>query len=143
MKTKVSNVVERHPETIGLVVILLLAFFLLWWHGWLGALIWRPVPERVWRAKMDLRNLDQAVQALQNKFGKLPESLESMTKRIGENMPPILREGELTDPWGRAYNYDPTSTDPKSGRPLIWTEGPEPGKPGSKITNWDYVDGGT
>jgi hypothetical protein len=46
----------------------------------------------------------------------------------------------LVDPWGRKFQYDSTKLHPNTDRPLIWSEGPNPGQPGSKISNWEVND---
>ena len=40
------------------------------------------------------------------------------------------------DPWGRPYQYNPAVRNPNTGIPLIWSDGPDPGKEGGKIRNW-------
>jgi len=126
--------ITPHIETLGLFIAVFVLCCLL-----CVVEMFRPKgrsePES--RAIMDLRNLDQSVAAYEFRCHALPASLELLTERSADGLPPTLAENMLIDPWGRRYQYDVSQRHSESGKPLIWTEGKEPGKPGSKITNWE------
>jgi hypothetical protein len=88
------------------------------------------------RAKMDVRNLDTVIGAYQQRHGYWPDSLEELTERGKDGSPAMVKDDSaLIDPWRNRYHYDRTQLNPKTGRPLIWSDG----VPGEKrpIKNWN------
>ncbi|HYV40145.1 MAG TPA: type II secretion system protein GspG [Gemmataceae bacterium] len=89
------------------------------------------------QAKLDVKGLDQAVTAYYLRKHHWPESLWILTERDPiDNSPALLQDqAALIDPWGNAYQYEPQTFNPKTDKPLIYSNGP----PGSnvRITNWD------
>jgi hypothetical protein len=79
------------------------------------------------RARLALKTLDKAMIAYQANKSALPDKLEELD----------VTSNALVDPWGRDYHYDPTQLHPETRQPLIWSDGPNPGHPGSKISNWE------
>jgi hypothetical protein len=61
--------------------------------------------------------------------------LNVLTEPVGCRPAP-LEAKDLLDPWGRPYVYDPNETHPKSPRPLLYSQGAEPGK-SPRIRNWE------
>ncbi|HYV37504.1 MAG TPA: hypothetical protein VE988_17495 [Gemmataceae bacterium] len=96
---------------------------------------------RYW-TRLDLKYLEQAVRAHHLLYAEWPESLEVLTKPHGEGKPPLLKDPSMIiDGWHRPFHYDRTQLHPVTGEPLIWSEGPHPGRKGSKVTNWDALRG--
>jgi len=85
---------------------------------------------RIDRAKVDVKNLATAVEAFQARNGSPPASLQALTQadpNTGEKA--SLEVQALTDPWGRAYHYDPSDIDTNTGKIRVWSEGPPGGQP--------------
>src|SRR5262249_46967181 len=91
---------------------------------------------RTARAKVDVKTLETAVAAWKVKYGKVPPTLEALTKPGPDGGLPFLQSAGLTAPWGRPYAYDPQNRNPQTDVPLIWSEGPIPRNPAGRITNW-------
>ncbi len=83
-------------------------------------------------ARVNVRNISRAVDAYFVANGQHPKALADLTR--GDK--PFLEAKALLDPWGRPYRYDPDTLNPKTGSPLVYSEGPQPGVPGSAIRNW-------
>jgi hypothetical protein len=86
-------------------------------------------------AGIGVRNIEQAVEGFNMRYGDYPPDLLTLTQPI-ENKPAVLEEHALLDPWGRPYNYEPDNRHPLTGKPLVYSHGPTPGDPNSRITNW-------
>jgi hypothetical protein len=89
------------------------------------------------RVRMDVMTLDRAANAYKIKYGNWPAKLEIMAERQADGSPACIVEHHLVDPWGQPYHYDRDQLHPETGKPLIWSDGREPGESGSKISNWD------
>jgi hypothetical protein len=85
--------------------------------------------EKVTVAQLRIATLDQAVKVYQLKNQTLPETLAALT----EGDKPIIEKSVLKDPWGKAFQYDPTGPKNKGARPDIWTVDPD----GKTIGNWN------
>ncbi len=81
------------------------------------------------RAKVEIGNLERAVERWLNDKGELPASLETLT-RAGR-----LDDNALTDPWGDPYLYDPAQINPIKGTPRIYSTGGTKDGTGT-ISNW-------
>ena len=88
------------------------------------------------RVRYNLKSLDKALAAYQAKNSRWPDTLEQLTEQQPDGSKPYVETLALTDPWGRAYHYDPTDRDPATGMPLVWSDGAKPGEEGSKISTW-------
>lgn len=88
------------------------------------------------RAKTDIKSLETAVAAYQSRHGRLPENLTKLAEIQPDGGPAYIEESLLIDPWARPYHYDPNRRHPESGKPQIWTAGPDPANPEYKIANW-------
>jgi hypothetical protein len=93
--------------------------------------------DRIARAKLDVNGLQTAVTAYDVRHTVYPGTLKELAERQPDGGAALIEEAALKDPWGRQYQFDPNQRHPKTDRPLIWSEGPNPGQAGSKITNWD------
>ncbi len=87
---------------------------------------------RVALAQANLATISRAVDTYFVRNGEYPKSLAELTK--GKR--PFLEATALIDPWGRPYRYEPATLEPTTGRPLVYSQGPQPGVPGSAIRNW-------
>ncbi|HYV37500.1 MAG TPA: hypothetical protein VE988_17475 [Gemmataceae bacterium] len=88
------------------------------------------------RTMLDVKSLDQAVTAYWLLQKELPPSLEVLAERFPDGRPALIKDKEaLHDAWGRPYHYDRDQLDPKSDKPLIWSDG-DPRTRGVKIANW-------
>jgi hypothetical protein len=91
---------------------------------------------RTERARVDVRTLTLAVQAYFINNGEYPQTLKQLAEKQPNGGLPFLEARALTDPWSRPYVYEPGMTDPLTGRPLIYSQGPRPGDPTGRIRNW-------
>ena len=91
------------------------------------------------RARLALKNLEKAVVTFKNSHG-LPDNLEVLTDDKENAAGALLPASALVDPWGHPFHYDPGQLHPETGMPLIWSDGPNPGEPGSKMESWSVKD---
>jgi len=76
--------------------------------------------------------LTPAVDAYKIDHGTYPASLQALLARSDNGKGPYLKSAEaLTDPWGRAYQYNPAGPNNNGLAPDIWAESPE-----GQIGNW-------
>ncbi len=94
---------------------------------------------QVTRARLAMKNLEKAVMAYKSTYG-YPDKLETLTDDKANAAGALLPASALIDPWGRPFQYDPSQLHPETELPLIWSEGPNPGQPGSKIESWSVKD---
>lgn len=88
-------------------------------------------------ARLGVAEIAKAVDIYRLRFGP-PQSLEQLVNRTPDGGPALLDDrAKLLDPWNRPYIYDPTSLHPTSDKPHIYSEGPYPGNPASRISNWN------
>ena len=95
----------------------------------------------VTRARIEIQDLEKAVETYEVQKGSLPGDLETLTEPTTPGAKAPIAAGHLNDPWHHPYHYDPAERHPNTGRPLIWSDGPSPGQPGSKIANWEVKEG--
>jgi len=88
-------------------------------------------------AKAAVMALDQEVQIYRTRHGDFPPSLDVLTQRGPSGEAATIEVAKLVDPWNRPIAYEPQNLHPLSGKPHIYTEGPNPGTPGSRISNWE------
>lgn len=55
-------------------------------------------------ARVSLKGIEAAVQAYEMDNLRLPDSLDDLTKKTGENGP-YLKPSDLIDPWSQKYQY--------------------------------------
>src|SRR5262245_43706879 len=77
-------------------------------------------------AKAGVRTLDTAIKPHKTPHGDVPQTLEELTLPV-DNKPAALEETALIDPWGRPFIYDVSQRNPRTGVPLIYSAGAEPG----------------
>jgi len=86
-------------------------------------------------AKMGAKNLETAVTAWKmNNNGNFPDNLQELTVPSGGKAA-YLEQKDLVDPWNRPYIYDPNQLSP-TGKPLIYSQGANPGNQQGWIRNW-------
>jgi general secretion pathway protein G len=85
-------------------------------------------------AQMGIKNLESAVIAYKLNHGNFPDSLQMLTQSEGGKSA-VLEEKDLLDPWQRPYQYDHNQLS-RTGRPLIYSQGANPGNPAGQIRNW-------
>ncbi len=86
-------------------------------------------------ARMGVSELEKAVEAYKVAYGDYPTDLTILTQAI-EGRPAALQERALLDPWQRPYVYEPGTRHPQTGRPRIYSQGPNPGDASKVISNW-------
>ncbi len=91
-------------------------------------------------AQIGVANLDQAVNAYKTNQrisgGDYPASVEELTRPSADGSPAALEVKALIDPWGRPYVYERENRNPLTGKPHIYSNGPNPGNPAGRISNW-------
>jgi general secretion pathway protein G len=89
---------------------------------------------RIDAAKIKAQEIGKAVQTynLHNQ-GQWPPTLQTLLTRDSNGHGPYLKSQEmLIDPWGGAYQYDPSGPMNNGLEPDIWCIGPQ----GQKLGNW-------
>jgi general secretion pathway protein G len=89
------------------------------------------------RARMDVTTLTTTAETYYVKHGGYPNTLAELTNQQPDGSKPYLEISALTDPWGRPYQYaNPGQRNVHSGKPDIWSDGPNYGNPAGIIGNW-------
>src|SRR5262245_24972404 len=84
-------------------------------------------------ARIQIKTLEDAVSNYKLNHGDFPASLEILT-RSEDGRPATLEANQVMDPWGREYGYEPANLS-ATGKPLIYSQGGNPGNPSSRISN--------
>jgi general secretion pathway protein G len=87
-------------------------------------------------AALGVKNIDTAVTAWRTTYGDFPNSLDDLVNPSQDGKPAVLEIAAVTDPWGRQYVYERETRNPRTGKPLIYSTGPEPGNAATFIRNW-------
>jgi general secretion pathway protein G len=90
---------------------------------------------RVDATKAKLHTVETAVSDYNNRHHEYPANLEVLTQRDGA-LPAYLDHDAIFDEWGREIVIDPNQRHPQTDRPLIYSQGPNPGDASSRISNW-------
>jgi general secretion pathway protein G len=90
---------------------------------------------RVDATRAKLKTIETAVSDFHNRNHEFPPNLETLTQPAN-GLPAYLDRDAIVDEWGREIHIDPNSTSP-TGRPLIYSDGPNPGDGSSVIRNWN------
>lgn len=89
------------------------------------------------RARVDVRTLSGTVDMYFLKYSEYPPSLESLTQPTADGGRPFLEPSALLDPWMHPYQYaNPGQHNAASGKPDIWSLGPNVTDPNGIIGNW-------
>ena len=89
------------------------------------------------QARMEIKLLETAADAYFVQHGQYPDRLEILCRPDEKGNPPHLEVKALIDPWTRPYVYEPQTLHPATGRPKIYSRGPNPADRGGVIANWD------
>jgi general secretion pathway protein G len=84
-------------------------------------------------ARLQIKNIETAVQAYKIKHGDYPETLDALVV-AEDGKPAPLDPSQLDDPWKRRYEYHPQDLD-STGKPLIFSHGATPGNEAGVISN--------
>jgi general secretion pathway protein G len=86
-------------------------------------------------AKVQINNIEKAVETYKLTHGDYPQSLQQMCEPEEAGKAAQLDTREIIDPWQRPYVLDPNTLNPRTQRPLIYSQG----KPGGNhmIRNWN------
>jgi general secretion pathway protein G len=77
------------------------------------------------RAKLDVKSIEIAVMKYNMDKGHFPQTLEELAQIQPDGSMAYLDESALNDPWGQRWDYNPSSVNPKNGKPRIGTQGPQ------------------
>jgi hypothetical protein len=110
-------------------VVAAVLFSMIWPFTFAGA------DNNVSRARMDIKNIEKALEVYKAKHGSFPPDLLTLTQP-DENEAALLKAEAVVDPWKRPYQYERGRLDPNTGIPQIWTDGFDPANPSRKIANW-------
>lgn len=83
-------------------------------------------------AYLMVKTLSEQVELYKINNGDYPPSLDILALPQ-DNKPAIIEQSQLTDPWGRPYQYEPGNRHQLTGKPRVYSTGAD----GSKIiANW-------
>jgi general secretion pathway protein G len=82
-----------------------------------------------------LKTIETALSVYYTRNHEYPASLEVLTQR-SQGLDAYLDRDSIFDEWGHEIMIDTTQRS-DSGRPLIYSGGPNPGDPNSMIRNWN------
>jgi general secretion pathway protein G len=86
-------------------------------------------------ARAQIKILETAVSNFKLRHHTFPENLAILAQPM-EGAPALIEEKDLYDPWNNPYQLDPSQLSP-TGRPLIFSQGPNPGDASGRISNFD------
>src|SRR5262249_3664667 len=90
---------------------------------------------RVDATKARIHTVETAALQYYTNHNEYPASIESHTQREGP-LPALLDRDSIVDEWGREIIIDANQRNPQTDKPLIYSQGPNPGDPSSRISNW-------
>jgi general secretion pathway protein G len=84
-------------------------------------------------AQLGVKNIETGVLGYKmSHAGQLPPNLEVLLVAEG-GRPAYMEQAGLVDPWGNPYVYEPQNLHPQTGKPHIFSRGPDGT---SQISNW-------
>jgi general secretion pathway protein G len=84
-------------------------------------------------ARAGIETLSKAAQQYKIRNGDFPANLQLLADYQPNGDAPIVEVKALQDPWGQAYQYDPSGARHNGLKPDIWTTNPTNG---ATIANW-------
>jgi general secretion pathway protein G len=90
---------------------------------------------RVDKARIDVKMLSDAVEAFKINNGDYPSDLSVLTLPQ-EGRPAVLEQSALFDPWGHPYIFEPSNRHQLTGKPRVYSQGPNAGDASGIIANW-------
>jgi general secretion pathway protein G len=85
-------------------------------------------------ASTQINSIETAVESYKILNGAYPENLNELL--VATDKPAPLSQQQITDPWNRPYVIDLNTRHPQTGRPLIYSQGANPGT-SPPIRNWN------
>jgi general secretion pathway protein G len=86
-------------------------------------------------AQSQIKNLEVAIESYRLlNDGQYPDDLNTLLEPINGKPAPLSVE-QITDPWQRPYKIDLQTRNPRTDKPLIYSEGANPGS-SLPIRNW-------
>jgi general secretion pathway protein G len=132
LRIQTHNRSRRHAFTLMEVLVVVAILVVL---AGIGVMVFRYLDESKEKiAKMGIKNIETAVTAYKLSHGNYPESLVELTQPT-EGKAAYMEDKALFDPWNHPYVYDPGTQNPKTGMPLIYSQGANPGS-SPQIRNW-------
>jgi general secretion pathway protein G len=126
----------RRRPGFTLMEVMIAAAILVILAGVGGIIIFRQLDEaKISAAQVGTKELEKACELYKARHGDWPEALQVLAMPEG-SLPAVLEERALIDPWQRPYGYEPGTLNPNTHKPLIYSGGPNPGDPNSRISNW-------
>jgi len=123
---------RRHAFTLMEVLVVVAILVVL---AGIGVMVFRYLDESKEKiASMGIKNIETAVISYKMTHGNYPDSLAELTVPT-DGKPAYLEEKSLFDPWNHPYAYEPGTTNPRTGYPLIYSGGANPGN-SPPIRNW-------
>jgi type II secretory pathway pseudopilin PulG len=86
-------------------------------------------------ARVQMRNIENVLENYKIQNGDYPPTLDILTMPEGDKPAP-LTDQQILDPWNRPYVLDANTRHPKTHKPLIYSQGVNPGNPAGRIQNW-------
>jgi general secretion pathway protein G len=101
----------------------------------IGVMVFRYLDESKEKvALVGIKNLETAVNAYKLSHGNYPDSL-AVLAQPSDGKAAYIEEKAMYDPWNKPYVYEPGTTNPRTGIPLIYSQGANPGS-SPPIRNW-------
>jgi len=134
MQLRIANSPRRRRHAFTLMEVLVVVAILVVLAG-IGVAVFRYMDTgKEGAAKMQIKLIENAVMSYNLEHKQFPESLVLLAQP-SEGKAAYLKPKDLTDPWGRPYEYHPDQLSP-TGEPLIISQGANPGQ-SKMIRNWD------
>lgn len=86
-------------------------------------------------AKVQMRNIENVLQNYKMTHGDYPPSLQVLTIPENGKAAPLTQQ-QILDPWNRPYVYQPSTLNPSTQIPLLYSQGVNPGNQAGRIQNW-------
>jgi general secretion pathway protein G len=136
MIVRTSRAAARAAFTLMEVLVVVMILVILAGTG--GVIYMRYLEEaRKDSARVQIQSLTQVAETYALRYTSYPPNLASLTQPMADGSKPYLEPSALVDPWGREYQYaSPGSHHATTGKPDIWSQGPNPGDANSIIGNW-------
>src|SRR5262245_38278597 len=125
---------KRRREAFTLMEVLVVVAILVVLAG-IGVMVFRYLEDSKEKiAYVGVTNIEKAVEAFKLNYHEYPDNLAILAEAT-DGKPAYLEEKALYDPWNRPYQYEPGTRHPKTGKPLIYSAGANPGT-SQPIRNW-------
>ena len=93
------------------------------------------------RARIDVKMLSDAINSYKVQHGDYPPTLEALTVRPADGSTAYVELTALIDPWNQPYVFDREHRHEQTGKPHIYSLGPNPGDPNGRISSWSSPSG--